>query len=129
MRRSTAIAVLLLLLSSWGTPFLSALTGRTEESLPACCRRNGKHHCMMSLGERRQLGGPYRQFNPPAEKCPYAPAAAVAVHSELYAIPATESAFAAFFGGAATFAQSRSLLHIAETSSLRKRGPPIHRLF
>lgn len=83
----------------------------------------------MSMAERRQLAGPYRQFNPPAEKCPYAPAAVAAVHSELFGIPATESAFAAFLGGATTFAQSRSLLHIAETSSLRKRGPPIQRLF
>jgi hypothetical protein len=83
---------------------------------------------MMSMAERRWLGGRYRQFDHPAEKCPYSPAAVVAVHSEPFVIPATESAFAASLSERATCAQSRSLLHIAETSSLRKRGPPFHRL-
>jgi len=129
MRRPTAFAVLLFLLSSWGAPFLSALTGHTEDNLPVCCRRNGKHHCMMSLAERRALAGRYRQFDPPAEKCPYTPAAVVAVHSDPFVIPATETAFAAYCDDPATLAQSRSLLQIAETSSLRKRGPPSQRLF
>jgi len=129
MRRPTAFAVLLFLFSSWGAPFLSALTGHSEDNLSACCRRNGKHHCMMSLAERRQLAGRYRQFDSPAEKCPYAPAAVVAVHSEPFVIPVTESAFSALFDEAATVAQSRSLLHIGEKSSLRKRGPPFQHLF
>ena len=30
----------------------SAWSGKVDESrLPACCRRNGKHHCAMSAGE------------------------------------------------------------------------------
>ncbi|HTY85381.1 MAG TPA: hypothetical protein VMB19_14255 [Silvibacterium sp.] len=84
---------------------------------------------MMTLAERRQLAGRYRQFDPPAEKCPYTPAAVVAVHSEPFVIRTNESAFAAYCDDPATLAQSRSLLQIAETSSLRKRGPPFQRLF
>jgi len=84
---------------------------------------------MMNLAERRQLAGRYRQFDPPAEKCPYAPAAVVAAHSEPFVIPAAESAVAAYFGYPGTLAQSRSLMQIAEASLLRKRGPPSHRLF
>ena len=129
MRRLTAIPVLFLLLSSWGAPILFALTGHSANNLPACCRRNGKHHCLMSMAERRQLLGHNRQFDPPAEKCPYAPLAVAAVHTEFFAVPASPSVLTAFHANAVTFAQTQSLLRVAQTNSRRKRGPPSQRLF
>src|ERR1700744_428938 len=59
MRRFLSILLLLCLGLGPGTDLLSASTlatalrsgwtGKVDESrLPACCRRNGKHHCVMS---------------------------------------------------------------------------------
>jgi hypothetical protein len=124
MRRLTAIAVLFFLLCPWGTPILSALSGHSEDNLPACCRRNGRHHCMMSMAERRQLFDHDRQVAPPVEKCPCAPPGGVAVHNELFAIPASRSILTDFIADSARFARMRALPSIAETDSLHKRGPP-----
>jgi hypothetical protein len=46
------------LLAVFGFGFVSpllALTAKSESNLPAGCRRNGQHHCMISVGERAQL--------------------------------------------------------------------------
>lgn len=47
------ISMLLLLL--FGLPFVSSLvaaSGLTPDAgVPACCRRNGVHHCTMSMAE------------------------------------------------------------------------------
>jgi hypothetical protein len=45
MRR--AISILLVLFFSLG-PLTAILRADDESSLPACCRRHGKHHCAMS---------------------------------------------------------------------------------
>jgi len=124
MRRLTAIAVLFLLLCLWGTPILLALSNRSEDNLPACCRRNGKHHCMMSMAERRQLSGQRRQVAPPAEKCPYAPARVAAVHNELFAIPASRSILTDFVADSARLMRAESPPRIAGADSFYKRGPP-----
>jgi hypothetical protein len=62
------------LLALFGQPFVQPLlawnaTGKA--SLPACCRRNGNDHCIMSMAERLQLIGCDPQFQAPGEKCPY----------------------------------------------------------
>jgi len=46
------------LVAMFGLPLVSpllALTAKSESNLPACCRRSGQHHCMMSAGERAPL--------------------------------------------------------------------------
>ncbi len=45
MRRFVASLVLLLTAWSFVAPMALALTGK---DVPACCRRNGKHHCQMA---------------------------------------------------------------------------------
>jgi len=124
MQRLTAIAVLFLLPCLWSTPIQSALSGHSGGNLPACCRRNGKHHCMMSMAERRQLFGHDRQVAPPAEKCPYAPARVLAVDNELFAIPASRSILTDFVAGSVRFPRMPSLPRFTEADSLYKRGPP-----
>src|SRR5271154_3680093 len=47
MRRvSATLFVALLSLSSIGSLITPALSAADTESSPACCRRNGKHHCV-----------------------------------------------------------------------------------
>ncbi|MGH9596895.1 MAG: hypothetical protein ACRD3K_08875, partial [Edaphobacter sp.] len=70
MRRLLSIA----LLAVFGLPFVSplfALTATSDANLPVCCRRNGRHHCMMSAEERATLSPDTQAFNAPPERCPY----------------------------------------------------------
>jgi hypothetical protein len=108
-------------------PMLS--TGAMAEStLPACCRRGGKHHCMMSAAARAiMLGetndGAVRVGTPP-EQCPYRQHALVAAHLQVFtpAATATHSVFLLHAPSAA--AQAECLRRISFDRSRQKRGPP-----
>jgi len=62
MRRIPASLLLALLCFGFALPFLQA----QPSSIPACCQRDGKHHCAMSLhGDGFRTSGtncPYRQL-------------------------------------------------------------------
>ncbi len=107
-------------------PMLS--TGAMAEStLPACCRRDGKHHCMMSAAARASMlgetnDGAVRVGTPP-EQCPYRQHALVAAHLQVFtpAATATHSAFLLHAPSAA--AQAECLRRISFDRSRQKRGP------
>jgi hypothetical protein len=48
VRRLLAISLLLLFSFPLVSPLL-ALSANPETNLPACCRRDGKHHCQMNM--------------------------------------------------------------------------------
>jgi len=65
------------LLAVFGLPFLLplfTLSASAEMNLPACCRRGGKHHCMMSASERAKMEGSQVAVHAPEEACPCCPA-------------------------------------------------------
>lgn len=70
MRRAPAALLLLVLSLPLITPLFAS--GVDESQLPACCRRNGKHHCAMAASEAT-LGGIPAGTVVIAEKCPYSP--------------------------------------------------------
>jgi hypothetical protein len=123
LRRLIAISLLAMLGLQFVPPLL-ALTARSESNLPACCRRNGKHHCMMSISERGRLASRDPQFAAPAEKCPYSPAAVVASHGDTFAQPLVQAIFAGVVAHPAATAQTESKLRISLNRSRQKRGPP-----
>ena|ERR1700694_4007232 len=53
MRRWLSISLLVLF---WLTPLAALLPGSNEASLPACCRRHGVHHCVMSAPSAQAAG-------------------------------------------------------------------------
>jgi hypothetical protein len=105
----------------------SGWTGKIEESrLPACCRRNGKHHCAMtSTGQTAEATGKTGEMTVSAnDSCPLmpqtlastAPSVAALVHAAASsALPPTEAP--APHGNAAA-------AHMSEQRSWPKRGPP-----
>ena len=125
MRRLISI----LLLAVFGLPFLLpmlAMGQDAEAGLPACCRRNGKHHCMMSMDERGKLVVSHDpQFQAPAEKCPYCPSSVAPAQPNPLAAPMTA---AAIFGDLVShptgFAQTEAKRRISRDRSNGKRGPP-----
>ena len=118
MRRLLAISLLMLFSFSLISPLLA--TDALEASLPACCRRAGKHHCAMQIADSEQG----RNIGIVAEKCPYAPAAPAVMHLSVFAPPAAEAVFAGLVGHPAVHAQTAAQYRISFDRSRQKRGPP-----
>ena len=118
-----AITLLALLCQPLVQPFL-AWNATDKASLPACCRRNGKHHCMMSADEGATLSSDTQAFDAPPQQCPYYPASIAIVHGDLFALPAAQAVYAGLIAHPAVVAQTESKLRISRARSRQKRGPP-----
>ena len=120
MRR--AIAISLLMLFSW-TLLAPLLAPGADANLPACCRRNGKHHCNCMMRGMGQLAGNRKGLTAVSEKCPCCPASAcVAPSPSCKPEAAAFHAEAVFHPAPAPQPQARSLVFFL--SSHPKRGPP-----
>lgn len=118
MRRALA----LLLLVGFSFPLIAPLfaAGPSEASLPACCRRNGKHHCAMAAS--MAVSSRYRTIS---SRCPYRPFAGAALmlpHG--FAGPARTAAPIEAAGPAATVREAEAGYRISFDRSRQKRGPP-----
>jgi hypothetical protein len=123
LRRLIAI----FLLAVFGLPVVSPLFAATQvadSGLPACCRRNGKHHCMMKMEQRRGFIQQGVWISSPAEKCPYYPGVVPASHSDQIPPKTFASVFAAFASQPVRVAQTASKRRIVRGGSRQKRGPP-----
>jgi hypothetical protein len=124
VRKLIAIA----LLAVFGLPFgssLFALAPRNGSSLPACCRRDGKHHCMMSMAERDRLSRREPGISAPPEKCPYCPAAILRIHHSVdFAPPSAQGVYAGLAGHPAGVVQAECQQRISLDRARGKRGPP-----
>jgi hypothetical protein len=121
MRRPIAVFLLLIFGSFLGAPLLA--TSNLQNDLPACCRRNGSHHCVtrMMEGDRGS-----RQVSAPAEKCPFFPHIGQLTQVQNPAIaPSPAGAFyAALESHPACHTQSEAQRRISFDRSRQKRGPP-----
>jgi hypothetical protein len=120
--RFVAIALLLLFAGDMALP---ALLADGESTLPACCRRDGKHHCAMleMLEKQERDAGP--SWRAAARKCPLFPKSTPASCID----QTTPLRVAACFAGAivahpVSKAQSEVLYRISHSRARQKRGPP-----
>ncbi len=117
MRRLLAITLIFLFVE----PFVVPLFGEraVEATLPACCRRNGKHHCMMFMTWSRA-----RKVTAVGEKCPYdvAPPAVMVLPHFTPSVPA--SIFAGIHRHPSVVAQTEAQWRISFDRTRQKRGPP-----
>jgi hypothetical protein len=136
MQRILAITLMLL----FGLPVISplfALGGDAETNLPACCRRNGMHHCMMgmnmgstSTGASAATGaaggaGARTTAAIVTERCPYgAQSMPVAVH-EGWTLDTAAAVFAGLVSHPAGSPQTESKRRVASLRARQKRGPPV----
>lgn len=111
-----------LLLALFGFPLIvPALVVASETQLPACCRREGKHHCGMAStsGAQDTSGARLR------EKCPYYPGISATPAFSHTTLPNAEQVF---FSGIvkhpAVHSQAEALQRISFSRSSQKRGPP-----
>ena len=124
MRRLLSISLLLLLVFPIVSPLFAATP--SEADLPACCRRNGKHHCAMGAMGAAQASShsPTTQSSTIREKCPYlltvqAPAHLIFTPDEIQA-----SLYTGILSQPAAHAQTEALLKISFDRARSKRGPP-----
>ena len=111
MRR--AIASILLAIISF--PLMGA--AMTAQSSPACCRRDGKHHCEMS--EADKTGGPGLA----SAKCASWGNPATALRDTQTVVPKRETArYAPVAAGHVHFQVTRAT--VRSSRSVPKRGPP-----
>ena|SRR5664279_470021 len=111
MRRLAASLLLALLCAGLALPMLLA----RGDGVPACCRRNGKHHCVMLP----QGDG----FRTSAANCPYRRFTALTSHSTPCSTAAT--ALSANLGGENSISLASPDLPLRVAGNAQKRGPPL----
>ncbi len=102
---------------------LFAASSDPEASLPACCRRHGKHHCHMTMEMMAMLAassGPV--FTTPP--CPFYPAAATPVRILTAFFSAPPQPLVQLRRDPAPSAPTPLRICILATTSQSTRGPP-----
>lgn len=120
MRR--ALAALLVLAFSLPLIAPAFASAAPESSLPACCRRNGSHHCAMRGMVVDNI--PIR-FATLSERCPYSPfnhGALMLPHA--FAAPGAPAAKTPLTGPAALIREAEAGYRVSFDRSRQKRGPP-----
>jgi hypothetical protein len=101
-----------------------ALGQDPESNLPACCRRNGAHHCRMSAEQMQALLDGHH-FTTVHSKCPLYPAAPVTLHQQNLSCGTAEPALLETPDSLALkTAQIAAWARSAEAGARHKRGPP-----
>ncbi len=119
-----ALAILLMLVFA-GDMALPALFADPESSLPACCRRDGKHHCaMMDMVEQQDdSAGPV--VKSVQQRCPYFPRGGGAqLNAQAAVIDPGPVFYAGLTSHPAVHAQTEARFRFSFSRSTQKRGPP-----
>jgi hypothetical protein len=126
VRRLLSIALLLLFSLPLISPLL-ALAAGSDANLPACCRRNGAHHCTMKL-HQADSSGHGTSFSAIPQRCPAYPAIATSVrHSDL-SFHKASLIFAEVVTHPSITPQTQARARVALDRSRHKRGPPTNLL-
>jgi len=119
MRRAFAVTLVLV----FSLPLIAPLLTSTpdDSQLPACCRRNGRHHCAMSM----QMGNVPSRFRVVTERCPYSPFA----HTPLlqphpFISVSAPAASRQAVGPAAIVGAAEAGYRVSADRARHKRGPP-----
>lgn len=112
-----AIPLLILFMLPFALPFLGA--SAEAASVPACCRRNGKHHCMMKLDATRRSS-----TSIVGEPCPYSSQQPAILVPPSFAPSTSASVFAGITRHPAAAPQAEAQQRISFDRSRQKRGPP-----
>ncbi|HEX4028778.1 MAG TPA: hypothetical protein VHX20_00350 [Terracidiphilus sp.] len=124
MRRS--FAILLILFFGLG-PLSATLEASDDASLPACCRRNGAHHCAMTA-EMEAMRANWQQDSSPAfsapSTCPYYPGAAAVLTGPAAALAAAAAALPSLRTQAYRQAAFHTRILSGPERTRAGRGPP-----
>jgi len=119
VRRALAISLMLF----FSLPLVSSLFGPSlaEAAAPACCRREGRHHCEMAVQDVTQSSGAHAV----REKCPYTPAAPSVLLVPSFAPSTAAAVFAGVMRHPAVSPQTNAQRRVSFDRARQKRGPPV----
>jgi len=125
VRRILSISLLLLLTLPLVSPLFAS--SATDASVPACCRRVGKHHCLMMMGAvARSSASDSTQAKSATvqESCPYTLVASVAINLPFVPDEVRTAISASTLSAAADPIPTEVARQISLDRSHQKRGPP-----
>jgi hypothetical protein len=122
VRRVLTFTLLLLFSLPLISPVL-ALTASSDANLPACCRRNGAHHCT-KITQSPQLPGSEIDLSAIPPRCPAYPAVVSPVRHGDLSFHAASLIFAGIVSHPTVKPQTQARARVALDISRQKRGPP-----
>jgi hypothetical protein len=124
VRRLLSIALLLLFSLPLISPVLAlTLTASSDRYLPACCRRNGAHHCIMKV---RPADGISLSSIP--QRCPAYPAVATQIRHGDLSCQTASLIVAEIVSHPAIKLQTQARARVALARTRQQRGPPTDQL-
>jgi hypothetical protein len=126
VRRLISIALLLIFSFPLISPVL-ALAASSDANLPACCRRNGAHHCVMKV-QQTESSGPGITLSSIPQRCPAYPAVITSVQHRDLSLHAASLIIAEIVSYPSVKVQTQARARVAFDRSRQKRGPPTHLL-
>ncbi len=124
MRRG--FSILLILVLGLG-PLSATLQASDDASLPACCRRNGAHHCSMAVAMARMMAhlppDPHPAFTVPLT-CPYYPGARPLLITAIHALAATTMQAPSLLVRSLASPAGQTLALCSPSRNHAGRGPP-----
>jgi hypothetical protein len=126
VRRLIGITLLLLFSLPLISPVL-ALGASSEANLPACCRRNGAHHCAMRMHQAESSGNG-TTFSAIPQRCPAYPAMVTSVRHGDLSFYTASLIFAEIVSHPSVKAQTQARARVALDRSRQTRGPPTNLL-
>jgi hypothetical protein len=119
MRR--ALVTLLLALFGFSLISPAVLASDPESNLPACCRRDGKHHCAMMAMQSGSPSGSTLQ----TARCSSFPSAGAIPATPAVSLPGlSQSVFTGFFTYSVGFRATETVCLSSYSRTGQKRGPP-----
>jgi hypothetical protein len=133
VRRASAICALSAICYAWIAPLALA---DSEANLPACCRRNGAHHCSMKGSMPGEMQSGEMEESVPStdgtafyfarQCCPACPGTAAASNQGPVAVLRNSAAiFAGLVSHPSIQPQTEARYRVAFSRSRQKRGPPV----
>lgn len=127
MRRLLALAIAVLIVLPAISP-LFALSSGGDPSRPACCRRDGKHHCMLldmqNIGSATSSSETRVTAVTVSERCPYGAKTLPGSTHPDWSLQTSEAVFAGIAAHPSIAPQTESKRLISADRSRQKRGPP-----
>jgi len=115
----------ILLTITMGLPMAGPLFASGESSVPACCRRSGKHQCMQMMLSSAGAGSQSMPaFSGAGMKCPLLPRVMASSSHRQVGLSTSAAVFAEIVSHPAVSPQSQCNYRVSLGRSHHKRGPP-----
>lgn len=113
-----------LILSFWLGPLTAILPASAESRLPACCRRHGAHHCVMSAEMAAQVASGSAPFFAAPSHCDSYPGCMVLFTEPVQAVAASPAGLPLLLAEPHSPLASRAEARLSQIRTRASRGPP-----